>query len=223
MWQGVISVLFPKRCIGCEDIIPKSQNFLCDVCSARLPFTEIPLGKENLLYEKINRISETEYASSLLFFKKDNLTQKLIHYLKYKNLPELGEWLAEIWVEKNRNNPALNEIETIIPVPIHPKRLKNRNYNQISLCVKKLARLLDCKYDETILIRTHHLESQTESGKYDRLKRMKGAFQLTNEKPGHYLLVDDVHTTGATLISCTEELLKIKDAKVSVFTLAMTD
>ncbi len=223
MWQGVLSVLFPKRCIECETIIPQSQNFLCEVCNSHLPFTGIILNKENPLYEKINLTTKIEYASSLLFFKKDNLTQKLIHHLKYKNRPELGEWLAEIWFEQNKNNPALNKIEMVIPVPIHSKRLKKRNYNQISLCAKKLTQLIGCNYNETILVRSHHLESQTQSGKYDRLKRMKNAFQITQEKSGHYLLVDDVFTTGATLTSCTEELLKTKDTKVSIFTIAMVN
>ncbi|MDR1877146.1 MAG: hypothetical protein LBQ84_05930 [Flavobacteriaceae bacterium] len=223
MWQDVLSTLFPKRCIGCETIIPSSQLFLCERCTCNLPFAHLPLNKENFLYEKIDPTAKIEAASSLLFFKKDTLSQKLIHHLKYKNRPELGEWLAKIWFEQNRHNSALAEIESVIPVPIHSKRLKKRNYNQVSLCGRKLASLLNCEYDETTLIRIHHLESQTQSGKYERMNRMKNAFQRTNQEVKHYLLVDDVFTTGATLSSCTKELTKVEGSKVSIFALATTE
>jgi ComF family protein len=223
MWQEILSTLFPKRCIGCEIIIPSSQLFLCERCSSGLPFNYLLLNKKNSLYTKINQAVKIESASSLLLFTKENLTQKLIHHLKYKNCPELGSWLAEIWFEQNKHRPDLQEIESIIPVPIHPKRLRERNYNQMTLCCKKLAHLLSCLYDENTLIRIHHMESQTQSGKYERMNRMIDAFQRTNRKSKHYLLVDDVFTTGSTLISCTEKLLEANGAKVSILALATAE
>lgn len=223
MWQEVLNMLFPKKCINCEIIIPSSQLYLCEVCKTKLPFTGIILNNENYLCEKLNLITKIESASALLNFTKNNITQKLIHHLKYKNMPELGEWLAEIWFQNNKDNPFLKKIETVIPVPIHPKRLKNRNYNQLTLCGKRLADLLNCEYDEYTLKRIYHLKSQTQSGKYERMERMKNTFQRTNSKKSHFLLVDDVFTTGSTLIYCTEELLKIKTSQVSIFTLAIAN
>lgn len=223
MWQEVINMLFPKKCINCELIIPTSQSYLCETCKAKLPFTGIKLNNENFLYEKLNAITKIESASALLYFNKNNITQQLIHNIKYKNLPELGEWLAEVWVHSNENNPFLKQVKTVIPVPVHPKRLKKRNYNQITLCAKKLADLLGCEFDETTLERTHHLKSQTQCGKYERMERMKNAFRRTSSKESHFLLVDDVFTTGSTLVYCTEELLKNNGSKVSTFTLAVVN
>jgi competence protein ComFC len=222
MWQEILSTLFPNRCIGCETIISSSQPYLCEMCKANLPFIHTPFNSTNAIHSQINKSVKIEFASSLLLFSKENITQQLIHHLKYKNKPEIGSWLAEIWFKQNENNPYLKEIKTIIPVPIHSKRYKKRSYNQITLCCKKLATLLHCNLDEHTLQRVSHMESQTQSNKEDRIKKMKNAFKRNSKNSSHYLLVDDVLTTGATLIACTQELLKIKNSQVSIFTLAAT-
>lgn len=221
MWQEILSTLFPMRCIGCEIIISSTQSYLCENCKANLPFTHMPFIRDNSIYDKISESVKIEFASSLLFFSKKNITQKLIHHLKYKNKPEIGSWLAEIWYRQNQDNPYLKEVNTIIPVPIHYKRFKQRNYNQIILCCKRLASLMNCNFDEHLLERVIHMESQIESNKDERMNRMKKAFIRTNQSSSHYLLVDDVLTTGATLISCAHELLKIQNSQVSIFTLAI--
>ncbi|MGM5630428.1 ComF family protein [Apibacter raozihei] len=220
MWQEVLSVLFPKRCINCDLIIPFHQKFVCESCSSVLPFTGIPFSSDNYLKEKINNHVKIEYASSLLIFKKNNITQKLVHYLKYKNCPEIGSWMAEIWFELNKNNSNLKQIDYVVPVPIHYKRFEKRTYNQIELCAETLSKLLNCTYEPQILKRIYHLDSQTNSGKWERLQRIQGAFQKNISKKGHFLLVDDVLTTGATLIACATELLKTEETKISIFTLS---
>lgn len=222
MWQEILSTLFPNRCIGCETIISSSQQYLCEICKANLPFTHIPFNNTNIIHNQISKSVKIEFASSLLFFSKENITRQLIHHLKYKNKPEIGSWLAEIWFMQNEGNPCLKDIKTIIPVPIHPKRYKKRSYNQIMLCCQKLATLLHCNLDEHLLQRVSHTESQTQSSKEERLKKMKNAFKRNSKSSDHYLLVDDVLTTGATLIACTQELIKTKNSQVSIFTLAAT-
>ena len=198
MWQEILSTLFPMRCIGCEIIISSTQSYLCENCKANLPFTHIPFIRDNSIYDKISESVKIEFASSLLFFSKKN-----------------------IWYMQNQDNPYLKEVNTIIPVPIHYKRFKQRNYNQIILCCKRLASLMNCNFDEHLLERVIHMESQIESNKDERMNRMKKAFIRTNQSSSHYLLVDDVLTTGATLISCAHELLKIQNSQVSIFTLAI--
>ena len=206
--------------MNCEVIIPETQEFLCENCKNSLPLTGMILDSGHELHAKINETARIKYASSLLFFEQGNMAQKLIHYMKYKNFPELGAWLADLWLAENKNNPALSEIEAVVPVPIHAKRERKRGYNQVEACAKRLAERLNCSFDNQVLVREHHLESQTASGRYERLGRMKNAFRRTNSEAKHYLLVDDVFTTGATLTACAEELLKVPETVVSVFTLA---
>lgn len=222
MWQEILSTLFPNRCIGCETIISSSQHYVCEKCKAHLPFTYIPFDNANSIHSQLNNSAKIEFASSLLFFSKENITQQLIHHLKYKNKPEIGSWLAEIWFMQNENNPCLKEVKTVVPVPIHSKRYKKRNYNQILLCCKKLTTLMNCNFDEHVLQRVSHTKSQTQSNREERIKKMENAFIRNSNYSSHYLLVDDVLTTGATLIACTQELLKTDDSQVSIFTLATT-
>lgn len=222
MIRFVLYSLFPNRCLICNSIIPEFQKFVCLKCFSNLAFSYFTFGKDNFSYEQISKFTSLEYASSLLLFHKKNATQKLIHQMKYKNKPEIGEWLAEIWFNSNKNNEKLREIECVIPVPIHAKRLKKRGYNQVEKCSKKLAHLLNCEYDDYTLKRIHHAESQTFSNREHRLSKMKNSFQKTNNKESHFLLVDDVLTTGATLSSCIEVLKQNSEqTKISVFTLGI--
>ncbi|TWP30895.1 ComF family protein [Apibacter muscae] len=221
MWQTFLSSLFPLRCFGCGLIIPTHQKYLCEKCLGRMPYTHWRLDSENCMYEKINSLVNIESASALLFFDKDNLTQKLIHFLKYKNYPELGSWMADLWFENHKNQTFLKDIKSVVPVPIHRKRLKLRGYNQVVPCAQRLAHLLNCEYNDSTLERTLHKKSQTTLNKFDRIAKMKNTFTRINNHSSHYLIVDDVFTTGSTIVSCAEELLKNPQSKVSVFTLAI--
>jgi ComF family protein len=112
----------------------------------------------------------------------------------------------------------------IIPVPLHKKKLKERGYNQVSTFGKALSAEFNISYEDSILIRTVYSKTQSKKNLLDRSEGISAVFDVsfTEEHHNkHFLLVDDVITTGATLEACARALLKIPGAKISIVCMAM--
>lgn len=122
-----------------------------------------------------------------------------------------------------RKSEAFNTVETIIPVPLHPKKKKKRGYNQSEFFAEGLAQSMNAATDFSTLYRAAESETQTKKSRFNRWKNVETVFRLKDVKMlegKHILLVDDVITTGATLEACAQALLKIPGVKVSVATIA---
>jgi competence protein ComFC len=215
--QAIFDLFFPRRCLNCDSVI-SFDNPLCISCAANLPYTHWHLNKKNFAYEKLKKLCKIEAAHSLLLFQHDNVTQKLLHNLKYNNHPEIGILLAE----KLSPELSLSHFDGIIPVPIHPKKLKKRGYNQVVPFAKTLAERNNIPFIEDVLIRIENNPSQIFKNRNKRLTTIQNAFDLT-DKPleGHLILMDDVLTTGATLSTCVKLIQsKYPEVKISVMTIA---
>jgi competence protein ComFC len=215
--QAIFDLFFPRRCLNCDSII-SLDNPLCISCAAHLPYTHWHLNKKNFAYQKLKKLCQLEAAHSLLLFQHDNVTQKLLHNLKYNNHPEIGILLAE----KLSSELSLFHYDGIIPVPIHLNKLKKRGYNQVVPYAKTLAERNNIPFIDDVLIRIENNSSQIFKNRAKRLSTIQNAFRLT-DKPldGHILLMDDVLTTGATLSTCVKLIQsKYPDVKISVMTIA---
>lgn len=211
--NSLVDLFFPMRCIHCDEVIQSNQT-LCVSCVAELPFTHWKLDQNNKTYQQIHQYCEVENAYSLLHFTKHNVTQSILHEIKYKNRPELGLLVADLV------SIDLSNIDFIVPLPIHPKRLKERGYNQIDFFASQLAKNHCIKYDKDLLIRSKFNSSQVEKNKQKRIVSLSNAFQLTDTpKEGHYLIVDDLITTGATLSQAVLPFNRYPNIKVSVLTI----
>jgi predicted amidophosphoribosyltransferase len=118
--------------------------------------------------------------------------------------------------------PNFRTLDGIIPVPLHPSKLLKRGYNQSECFATGLSEILDVPLVRDLLKRTINGESQTRKRRNGRNSSVEGAFQIQRGKalPGHFLLVDDVITTGATLVSCAAPLLAVQGVKLSIASMA---
>ena len=161
----------------------------------------------------------------MLYFHKKGIVQKLIHNLKYKGREEIGELLGEWYGKEIKNHELIKSIDFIIPVPLHSKRLKERGYNQVDRFCNALSKETDIPYKKELLIRTKYNKTQTKKSKNERQDNVQNIFDVVfneNDYGKHFLLVDDVITSGATLELCAKALLKIPNSKVSIITIAYT-
>jgi len=213
--RSFLDLFFPKRCVGCQSVI-SAEAVLCVNCASKLPFTYWHLNSENEAYTKLYPLCELESAASLLFFHRANVTQKLMHHLKYENHPEIGRLLAE----KAFSMFQFNDFDGIIPIPIHPTKLKKRGYNQVTPFAERISELSGIPLLQNYLIRKENNPSQVHKSRTERLNSIKNAFEVQGNISGHYLLVDDVLTTGATISSCTNLIHSKNPVKVSVLTMA---
>jgi ComF family protein len=168
---------------------------------------------------------KVENVASLLFYKKGNMTQNILHHLKYKGNKELGRFLGQYYGTKLIEKEAYKKIDVIIPIPLHQKKLKKRGYNQSEWIAIGLSEAMGIPCNTTTLIRTNFTETQTKKSRIDRWENVKNVFQIIDEnsiKGKHILICDDVLTTGATMEAAIKQILEIEKTLVSVVTLGTT-
>jgi ComF family protein len=188
-----------------------------------MPRTENHLEKENKLTELFYGRAKIEAGTSLFNFKKGSQYRKLLHLLKYQNKTSIGFELGKYLGLNIKESPYFNNIDYVVPVPLHPKKLKKRGYNQSAWIGKGIAEKLETSLDEKTLIRNVNTETQTKKTKIERWENVHNVFELTNNSfdNKHILLVDDVITTGATIEGCINALQNAKDVRISIATLAI--
>ncbi len=219
-------LFYPKICAVCEEQLVANEKTICTICRHDLPLTNFTSFNENSVTQTFYGRVEVEKGYSLLFFRKEGITQKIIHELKYRGNEEIGiffgNWLSEIIKEKE----AFKDVDFIIPVPLHPKKLKQRGYNQVTKFGKTLYERLNIPFLENELTRISASKTQTFKARFERFSNVDTKFLLKNPSffnNKHVLLIDDVITTGATLESCANEFQKSENCKISILTMASSD
>lgn len=223
MFKTLLNLLFPKVCSGCNGLLLESEDVVCTHCRHDMPFTLHHLDEENETYKKFYGRLPVEHASSVVYFHKQGIVQKLIHNLKYRGKQEIGTLIGRWYVEDIKDIEVLQSVTEVIPVPLHRKKLRQRGYNQVADFGKAIAQGLGASYNDDLLLRSTYNKTQTKKNIAARAEIINNAFDVSatdDDKNKHFLLVDDVITTGATLEACGRALLKIPGARVSIITIA---
>jgi ComF family protein len=189
-----------------------------------MPLTQYHLDDKNEAVKKFYGKIEIEHASALLYFNKKGIVQELIHNLKYKGHEEIGSVLGNWYVEDLKELNLEIPFDIIVPVPLHPKKLKERGYNQVATFGKTLSEGLNIPYNDSTLYRKVYSKTQSKKNLLGRMDGIETVFDVDfkeEDSNKHYLLIDDVITTGATLEACSKALLKIPGTKISIICMAM--
>lgn len=224
--KDIFHLFFPRLCVICEEELVANEELICLACRFNLPTTNFIDEKDNMVERIFYGRFELADATSLLYYRHEGITQKLISRLKYKGNQEIGSFLGEWLGNELRESSRFHGVDCVVPVPLHPKKLKKRGFNQLTSFGKSIAFILKVPYVENILIKKNETVTQTKKGRFDRSKNVKEIYAISNAdifKDKHVLLIDDVITTGATLEACALEILKIKNTKLSIATMAFTD
>jgi ComF family protein len=225
MLKNLLNLFYPLVCNGCQKMLNTNEISVCIACRHEIPLTNHLLQKDNEAYKKFNGRIPVEHVSAMLYYHKKGIAQQLIHNLKYKNQQEIGSFLGNWYAEDLKENEIIKTVNYIIPVPLHRKRLKQRGYNQVTTFCESISRALNIPFDETVLYRSEYAVTQSKKGLADRNLVSETTFDVIfneNHHSNHFLLIDDVLTTGATLEACGRALLKIPNAKISIVTIAFS-
>jgi ComF family protein len=188
-----------------------------------MPFTRHHIDEHNETAKKFYGRLPLEHASALVYFHKEGIVQELIHNLKYRKQQQVGKLMGEWYAPSLITVAELQDVTDVIPVPLHPKKLRERGYNQVTEFGKAIAKGMNVHYNESILLRTSYTKTQTQKNRELRAGIINAAFNVKyndTDANKHFLLVDDVITTGATLEACGKLLLQIPGARVSIVTIA---
>jgi ComF family protein len=204
-----VDSFFPRRCVGCG----KVGGFLCPECLGKLPRLLPPLcpncgrSQASGIVCPSCRQRQTEIDGIRSPFRFDEIIRKAIHQLKYRNLRAISPCLAELLADYFRSNPLPGE--ALVCVPLHPRRLRERGYNQSTLLARELSRRIDLPVIEDCLIRVKQAQPQVRAVDVEERRRnVADAFVCLDEMVSgkQIILIDDVCTSGATLESCAAAL-----------------
>lgn len=204
-----LDFLFPQECVGCG----KEKDLICPSCYRNLPRIVPPIcprcGKPQpggtLCPACIDW--QTEIDGIRTPFRFEGVIRRAIHQLKYKNVRALAEPLSHLLQEYMVENPI--PVEVLVPVPLHPRRLRERGYNQSSLLAHNLSKLINLPVVDDCLVRTRQALPQARTSSVDERRRnVAGAFACHDGRlrDKQILLIDDVATSGATLDACASAL-----------------
>ena len=224
MFKTIVNLFFPKVCAGCHSFLGSNENVICTICRHNIPLTNHHLNPENEAFKKFYGRIPVEYASALLYFHKKGIVQEIIHNLKYKGHEEIGTVLGEWLAEDLKNSRILQTVDAIIPVPLHQRKLRERGYNQVSTFGQALSKNLNLDYNDALLFRKVYSKTQSKKNLLGRSDGIDSVFDVSfteKDHHKHFLLIDDVITTGSTLEACSHALLKIPGAKISIVCMAM--
>jgi ComF family protein len=225
MFTSLINLFFPRACAGCNSFLLSDEKVICTSCRHEIPLTNHHKTKNNEAFTKFYGRVDVKFAAALFYFHKKGIVQEMIHKLKYKGHQEIGEAIGNWYAEELKSIEELTDVDYIIPIPLHKKRLKERGYNQVTTFGESLSKNLNIKYNDIILVRNVYSKTQTKKtflGRSEVVERIFGVQFDESHHNKHFLLIDDVITTGSTLEACSRELLEIPGSKVSIVCMAMT-
>ncbi|MEI8031821.1 MAG: phosphoribosyltransferase family protein [Chlorobiaceae bacterium] len=226
MRDELLHLLFPNVCIVCRKLLQKGEEQCCSSCMAEFdPFATLSASElmlRNVIGSRFGKNFHFDRGWCRYLFHKESPLQQALHAMKYEGLFSLGPFFGRRLGEWIAQGGQTEDIDCIVPVPLHRMKTIERSYNQSEKIAEGVAAVLQKPVRPELLFRKRYTRSQTGLAAPDRRKNLEGAFQA---KPGamarHVLLVDDVITTGATMAAAAQALRHAGAEQVSLAAVAL--
>ena len=226
LWTRILDLIAPRSCAVCGNRLSITEHAVCTSCYLHLPRTTYQFTPyDNPMTQLFWGLSTVTHAAALLFYEPHGEVARLVYDLKYADRPDIGEDMGRMMAEEMRMAGYFDGIDAIIPVPLSPRRKRQRGYNQSEMLAQGISETMHIPVNTRALHRKHFQQSQTTLMRHQRQENVADLFVLgeTDGLEGkHLLLVDDVCTTGATLTACARVLDTVPRLRLSVLTLAFT-
>jgi len=217
MLDNVINFVYPPQCVICESLHESSRFFVCPDCELNLMQFSVPFcmtcrnpldvdEQKCLLCKGRPAISRVWAAGSF-----DDFYRPLIHAYKYDGVIPISKYLGTMLGNMIQLSGFEEHPDYIMPVPLHPSRLRYRGFDQSLIMAKALGAVLNVEILSDILIRVRKTKDQTGLDKPQRIENMRNAFSVepdANLENSRIMLVDDVTTSGATSLEAARALKK---------------
>lgn len=225
--RDMASLFLPRTCFACGRTLLENEECVCLACRYNMPMTNFSQDRENPVKQLFENMLPIESVWSMYWFMGDTEWQQIIHKFKYSGrwyfAQKMGEWLGSELLDSGE----FEDVDLIVPVPLHYRRRLLRGYNQSEQLALGVGRKMGVECDFRSVCRRSYNESQTSKSRSERWDNVESIFDVRSVerlRGRHILLVDDVLTTGATMSSCARAILKAceGDVRISVATLAVS-
>ncbi|MDR3194202.1 MAG: ComF family protein [Tannerella sp.] len=227
MWKTgykLLQLFYPRLCLLCGRMLIETERQLCLHCLCDLSRTYYHKRPDHPMQKLYAGIPQIRNVTAFLFFEQKGTAQTLLHSIKYYGNKRLAEQLGRMASLEIEPYGFFQDIDVLIPVPLHPQRERKRGYNQSEWIARGMASATRRQIRCDILHRRVATATQTRMSRYERHLNVEKIFGIADAQAlagKHVLLIDDVVTTGATSIACIEALTAIPDIRISVFALAV--
>ena len=225
LFTSAASVLMPRTCSVCGKPLDLDEKFLCRGCLMKMPRTHY----EDITFNPFEQLMAgkvpVEHCASYFFYHKADPYASILHDMKYRNMPTLGRWIAERAAREMMPSNFFQTVDAIIPVPLHYTKLASRGYNQSLYLAQGISRATGTPVVKGLKAVREH-STQTHKDAVERMFNTEGMYAASKRHSPlitgkHVLIVDDVVTTGSTLLACATALHQaVPGVKISLFTLA---
>ncbi|HWP57589.1 MAG TPA: ComF family protein [Candidatus Acidoferrales bacterium] len=236
----LLNSLYPPRCRFCKRCLANQAQTFCSGCRSKIRLVSHPLcatcgrpfldasGDSHDCSACIVRPPHFARARAWACYPRDehegHPLREVLQQFKYGRRVSLGKPLGRLMAEGGRDHFRDVHLERVVPVPLHPRRLRWRGFNQSLVLAREVGRAWELPVDPFALVRLKETRPQTELPEEERRRNVRQAFAVEGAKVKgeSVLLVDDVYTSGATVNECARALLRAGAKEVYVFTLART-
>ena len=223
LFEDLVNFFFPNLCAACEEHLVRGEDGLCMQCLLTMPVTGFEKDPENPVMKQFWGKVPISSAMAYCHFSKGGKIQHLIHQLKYEDRPDIGVKLGHLCGHQLSKAQLFSNAHMVVPIPLHPKKLRVRGYNQAASFGQGVAEVLGIPHYAHALRRRRNTATQTRKNRFERAGNVLNVFEPADAKQlegKRIILVDDVITTGSTLVAAAEALLEIPGVQVSIVTIA---
>ena len=221
--RDVAGLFFARRCMVCGERLLDGERDICTSCAYMMPVTGFAAQADNPLFRRFWGIVPVERAAALIYFIHGSDWQRMIHGFKYRDKWRWAYVMGRRLGSALRDSGLYAGVDTVIPVPLHPRRRMMRGYNQSEHIARGVADELGVTLDCRTLYRRRNNPSQTLLAERDKRENVRDLFGVRDGghlAGRHVLVVDDVITSGETVTACIEALLAAAECRVSVASVA---
>lgn len=224
-WNSLADFLFPRVCVTCGARLSTGKRFVCTCCEQDMPLVRYPSFEDNPMAQRFWAFPAFVRAFSFFFYQRGSYKTRILYEFKYHHNPQLAVYMGRLLAQSPTFQGFFNDIDCLIPVPLSVERQKERGYNQSERLAAGISQITGIPVENNVVVRVTDNPSQTHLTAMERCDNVRSIFALTPHADAlrgkHILLIDDVFTTGATLVELSAVCVQIPEIRFSVVTLAL--